>query len=347
TKNPARAMAIGVIAGGFTQMIFQLPFVIKTGWKISFCSIKKAFTNSGTRKVMLLVLPTIIGMAAYQINDVVSSTLAKRAGIGIYASLQYSLRLQELILGIFAVSIGSVILPDMAGLAQKKQWEDFTNLLIQSIKIIILISIPVTFYSLICGKEIISLVYKSKNFTDESVKMTLSVFHFHMIGLAFIALNRILAPAFYAQKNTTLPTFAGLFNFAVNITLASILVNSMSGAGIALSLSIASFANSVFLFASMPHLNSVKTKKIVVSFILYSLKITTFAFIASIPTYFSLSYFAKIFEGHGRFIFNGGVIACTALIFALVGFFLLIITGDKTIKIVIEKLLRKKPSTDA
>ena len=106
TKNPARAMAAGVIAGGFSQMLFQLPFVLRTKWRVSFASLKSAFTNPGTKRVMLLVLPTVVGMAAYQINDVVSSTLAKRAGIGIYASLQYSLRLQELILGIFAVSIG-------------------------------------------------------------------------------------------------------------------------------------------------------------------------------------------------------------------------------------------------
>lgn len=331
-QNPARAMAVGVIAGGFVQMIFQLPFVLKTGWRVSFTSIKSAFTNPGTKKVITLVLPTIIGMAAYQVNDIVSSTLAKRAGVGIYASLQYSLRLQELILGIFAVSIGSVILPDMAGFSKNKDWEKFTSLLTQAIKIIILIALPVTFYSLICGREIISLVYKSKNFTDESVKMTLSVFRFHMVGLSFIALNRILAPAFYAQQNTTLPTAAGIFNFAVNITLAAILVHSMSGAGIAFSLSLASLANTVFLFASMPRLKSVHTKKIVTSFVFYSLKIAFFSVVASIPTYFALPKLVKFFAGYGRFISNGAVVCISSLIFAFLGVVLLFVTKDELLQ---------------
>lgn len=78
TANPARAMAIGVITGGAVQALFQLPFVLKNNWKVTFASLPKAFSNPGTRKVIALVGPTIIGMAGYQINDIVSSALATR-----------------------------------------------------------------------------------------------------------------------------------------------------------------------------------------------------------------------------------------------------------------------------
>ncbi|MBQ3688018.1 MAG: murein biosynthesis integral membrane protein MurJ, partial [Treponema sp.] len=78
--NPARAMAVGVIAGGSVQAAFQLPFVFRCGWHLSFTSLKKAFSNPGTRTVLRLVGPTVIGMAAYQLNDIVSSALATRAG---------------------------------------------------------------------------------------------------------------------------------------------------------------------------------------------------------------------------------------------------------------------------
>ena len=114
-------MSVGVITGGVVQAVFQLPFVLKSGWKVSLTSFKKTFSNEGTKKVISLVIPTIVGMASYQLNDLVSTALAGRAGQGIVSSLQYSLRLQELILGIFAVSIGTVILPDLAGLAKKQK----------------------------------------------------------------------------------------------------------------------------------------------------------------------------------------------------------------------------------
>jgi putative peptidoglycan lipid II flippase len=117
TSNPARAMAIGVVTGGSIQAVFQWPFIRKTGWKMRLTSLRKTFQNPGTKKVISLIIPTIIGIAAYQLNDLVSTSMATRAGEGIASSLQFSLRLQELILGIFAVSIGTVILPDMSGLA--------------------------------------------------------------------------------------------------------------------------------------------------------------------------------------------------------------------------------------
>ncbi|MCI7037158.1 MAG: murein biosynthesis integral membrane protein MurJ, partial [Spirochaetia bacterium] len=127
TSNPARAMAIGVITGGTVQALFQLPFVLKNNWHITFTSLRKAFSNPGTKKVLALIGPTIIGMAGYQINDIVSSALATRAGEGVVSSLQYSLRLQELILGICAVTIGTVILPDLTGYAKKQEWDKFNN----------------------------------------------------------------------------------------------------------------------------------------------------------------------------------------------------------------------------
>ena len=163
TENPARAMSIGVVAGGVIQALFQWPFLHKTGWKVGFTSLRRTFSNPGTRKVVALIIPTIIGMAAYQLNDVVSTSMAKRVGEGIAASLQYSLRLQELILGIFAVSIGTVILPDLSGLANNKKWDEFNDMLIQAIKIMTVISIPVTAYSLVTGKELISLLYKKQS----------------------------------------------------------------------------------------------------------------------------------------------------------------------------------------
>ena len=337
----ARAMSIGVISGGCVQALFQLPFVLKTGWRFSFTTLKKAFTNPGTRRVMKLIVPTIIGMAAYQLNDVVSTALAGKAGTGIVSSLQYSLRLQELILGIFAVSIGTVILPDLSGLAKKEMWADFNAMLTQASKIMALISIPVTFFSLVCGKEIISLVYKSKQFSDESVRLTLVAFRMHIAGLFFIALNRIISPAFYAQGNTKSPTVAGIFGFAVNIGLALgvvLLHNDGTGAGIALALSVASFANTVALFLFLRKNKNLNVKAVTSGTICYAAKLVIFSIAASIPALLLKNTLSPFFESKGRLLGFGSLVALSALAFAIVGIALLVITKDEIVKIIIRKI---------
>ena len=337
----ARAMSIGVLIGGCVQAIFQLPFVIKTGWFCHFTSLKKAFKNPGTKKVIALVGPTVIGMAAYQLNDVISTALAGKAGTGIVSSLQYSLRLQELILGIFAVSIGTVILPDLSGLAKTQKWENFNRLLSQAIKIIALISIPVTFYSLVCGKEIISLVYKSKNFNDESVQLTLTAFRFHIAGLFFIAMNRVVAPAFYAQGNTKSPTLAGILGLAINMIFALILIKPMSGGGIALALTLGSLANSILLFVFLKKNKQIDVKAVVGGTILYSIKMAVLSVIAAIPATLVKNATSAFFAGRGRLVEFGGTVVLTAIVFAFAGILLLLITKDPVLASAKNMVLKK------
>ena len=344
-ENPARAMAVGVITGGVVQALFQLPFVLKNNWKITFTSLKNAFTNPGTRTVLKLIGPTIIGMACYQLNDLVSSVLANRTGVGVYSSIQYSLRLQELILGIFAVSIGTVILPDLTGFAKEKLWDKFNSMLTQAIKIMAVIAIPITFYALIMNRNLITLLFSSGKFNEESVSMTMKVFTFHIIGLYFIAVNRIISPAFYAQGNTILPTIAGIIDFVVNIALAAILVKPMSGPGIALALTIASAANTVALFLFLRKTPTIQVGAVVKSTLIYALKIIVFSVIASVPVYFLRAPILKLFAGHSRIISQGIPILITAVIFFIVGVGLLVITKDLIVQTIVNKLSRRKNST--
>lgn len=344
----ARAMSFGVITGGCFQVLFQWPFVKKTGWKTTITSIKKAFTNTGTRRVIGLVAPTILGMAAYQLNDLTSTAIAGRMGTGIVSALQYSLRLQELILGIFVVSISTVILPTLASYDTNKEYKKFNDLLLQTLKIIALITIPVTFYAIIAGKDIIKLVYMSRSFNEESVDLTYKMFFFHIIGLFFIGVNRVVTQAFYAQKNTALPTLAGILCFIVNIIAVFILSHFMGGEGVALALSVASVFNTATLFVFMGKLPSIKEGKkerregkeskiggeegsvILLPLLLYVVRIVCFSLIALCPTHFLMLYLKSTIGKVGnKLISSGGVLLISATAFALIGITLLFIFKDE------------------
>jgi putative peptidoglycan lipid II flippase len=327
--NPARAMAYGVLVGGTVQAAFQLPFVIKSGFRFSFVPLKKAFADPGTKKVLRLIGPTIIGMAAYQLNDLVSGILAGNAGQGVVSSLQYSLRLQELILGVFAVTIGTVILPDLSAHAARKDWGGFNGLLAQAMKIIALITIPVTFYSLVSGENIIILLFKSNRFSDESVALTLGAFVWHIAGLYFIALNRVIAPAFYAQSDTKSPTVAGIASFAANIALALALVGAMKGGGIALALSVASLVNTVILFVYLAKKDTVDFVMVLRSTSLYAIKMVALSIAAAFPIWYFHDAIYAPFSAHGRIIAQGVPLVVSLAAFACLGFALLAVTRDR------------------
>ena len=179
------------------------------------------------------------------------------------------------------------------------------------------------------GREIIQLVYKSRRFDENSVVLTLRAFRFHIAGLFFIAANRIISPAFYAQGNTKLPTLAGIIGFAVNITLAFALSFKWSGGGIAFALSAASLVNTIALFAFLKKLKAIDVKAAVHQTIFYSLKIIAFSIIASVPAWVAHKFFVRQFGGMGRLLGNGIPLALTAAVFGAVGIALLFVTKDR------------------
>jgi len=247
TANPARAMAVGVLVGGLLQTLCQLPAVIRAGWGFGLLGPLAAFRDPGVRRILRLIGPTIIGMAAYQLNELVSTAVASRTGIGVATSLTFSLRLLELVLGVFAVSAGTVLLPELSEAVAKKDWSRFTKSLGRSLDLIALVTIPVAVFSMAMGKEIVVLLFQAREFGAESAELTTNAFFFHMMGLYFIAANRIIAPAFYARGDSKSPTWAGIAAMGINIALAFALALPLSGGGIALALSIASAANTLFL----------------------------------------------------------------------------------------------------
>ncbi|MDR1574897.1 MAG: murein biosynthesis integral membrane protein MurJ [Treponema sp.] len=332
TENPARAMALGILIGGFLEAAIQFPFVLKQGQRFFFTGIRRAVTNPGTRKVLRLIGPTIIGMAAYQLNDLVSTALAGNAGEGVVSSLQYSLRLQELILGVFAVSIGTVLLPNLAEYAKTSRWDIYNERLIAAMDIIALITIPITFFSLAQGELLIRLLFQNRSFDETSVALTLSAFTFHMPGLFFIALSRILAPAFYAQSDSRSPTLAGIIAFAANMCLALILVRPLRGAGIALSLSLASVINTALLLAFLKKNPNIAVGRDLGSALVYTLKLSLLSGLAVIPVRVLSPRLLAIFAGRGRLISYGIPLAVNTLIFAALGIALLFATRDRNLR---------------
>jgi putative peptidoglycan lipid II flippase len=341
TKNPARAMAAGILAGGFLEAAIQFPFVLKMGQRFFITGLKRAASNPGTRKVLRLISPTIIGMAAYQINDLVSTALAGRAGEGVVSSLQYSLRLQELILGVFAVSIGTVLLPNLAEYAKTSQWDIYNKRLIQALDIIALITIPITFFSLAEGENLIRLLFQNRSFDESSVSLTLAAFTFHIPGLYFIALNRVLAPAFYAQSDTKSPALAGIISFAVNIVLAAVLVRPFRGAGIAFALSFASAVNTVLLLVFLRrNANVVLGSQEFGAVLIYILKLSIISVLAVIPLRFLSPVLHSFFAGKGRLVSFGAPFAINVIAYAVTGLAMLGLLRDRYIFALV-KMFRK------
>jgi putative peptidoglycan lipid II flippase len=163
-----------------------------------------------------------------------------------------------------------------------------------------------------------------------------------MPGLFFIALNRVLAPAFYAQSDTKSPTLAGIISFLVNMVLAAVLVRPFRGAGIALALSIASAVNTILLFAFLRRNAHITVGRALGSSLIYMLKLMLFSGLAAAPLYFLSPILLALFAGKGRIVSYGAPLAINAAAFALLGIGLLFVSRDRQLGAFIRILQGRK-----
>ena len=115
-----RTLAVGVVAGGILQLAIQIPALMKSGWKIRF---NIDFNHPGVRRVAKLIVPVIFGVGIVQINVLVDTQFASYLAEGSVTAIHIADRVMELVLGVYAVAISTVILPLLSRQAALRQMD--------------------------------------------------------------------------------------------------------------------------------------------------------------------------------------------------------------------------------
>ena len=294
SSDPARALSVGVLAGGFMQTAVQFPFMLKTLFRFRFVRLKKAFAEPLVKKSSKMILATLFGTGAYQINILLTTNFASKAGVGVVSSLRFSARIEELILGIFVVSLSTVILPELVENAKSGNSAALEKNLSSALNFVAFVSIPAVIFTVFNSDEMVKLLFGFGKFDGTSVTLTSDALRFRIAGLFFIAVSRIMISLFYAFEKTNVPIFAGLTSIVVNFVAAYFLVGSLAGGGIALASAVAAFSCAAILFGSYFFFlkGSLKLGKVFVCFA----KISIISVVSILPEFFFKSHVYTFFE---------------------------------------------------
>ena len=153
---PIYAIAWGVFGAGIIQVLIQIPALVKMGLLPKF---QLNMQHPGVRKVMYLMVPGIIAGGVSQINMLIDTILASLLPTGSPSWLYVSDRLMQLPLGIFAIAIGTVILPRLSSLFVTENKIAFSNTLDWSIRLILLIGVPAVVGLIMLAEPIILTLF--------------------------------------------------------------------------------------------------------------------------------------------------------------------------------------------
>lgn len=249
-------MAWGVLAGGAMQLGFQVPALIRAGFRFQPLI---DFSDPGLRRILIMMGPAILGNAATQINVLVNSNIASeivdsvRGADGSVSWLNYAFRFMQLPLGLFGVAIASATLPAVSRSAASENWEEFRRTLSRSLGLVFLLTIPSSAGLLLVGRAMIGAVYEGGKFDSYDTQQTGMALSCFAIGLAGYSALKVLSPAFYALKDSRTPMLVSLGSVVVNYALARTMVDvfHFGHAGLAISTSGIALFSSVTLFLLM------------------------------------------------------------------------------------------------
>lgn len=242
-REPAYALGIGVLAGGVLQFFFQVPFLSKRGIRYRF----RLKVSSGVKRVFMLMVPGALGAGVYQVNALVSQFIAAFLEEGTVAALRFSLTLIELVLGIFIISITTVILPVLSEKASKGDREGMKKNLSFALRLCVLITLPSTIGLMVLRHEVITMLFRYGRFTENSVRMVATALVYHAFGLAGIGGTRVLVQMFFSMKDMKTPVYIAAGAMIVNLVLCYYLARPLRLGGIALAGSISSYCQFIFL----------------------------------------------------------------------------------------------------
>ncbi len=251
---PVFALAWGVLFAGVIQLLFQFPSM----YRLELVPRPRWDTrDEGVRRILKLMVPALFGVSVSQINLLLDTVLASFLPTGSVSWLYYSDRLAELPLGIFGIAIATVILPNLSAHRAAARETQFSGTLDWALRWVLLIGVPSALALMVLAEPILITLFQYGELTATDVTMSALSLRAYSLGLIAFMLVKVLAPGFYARKDTATPVKIGIVamvaNMLLNLTLALPLMYlwNIGHVGLALATSLAAMLNAALLFRGL------------------------------------------------------------------------------------------------
>ncbi|HEX3889698.1 MAG TPA: murein biosynthesis integral membrane protein MurJ [Verrucomicrobiae bacterium] len=242
------ALAFGVLVAGVAQAAFQVPTLWREGFRYRWVS---PWRNETVRLVVTRMIPGTIGVAAFQINVLLTQAIAFWVGPHIVASFNYAVRLMELPQGMFGISLATFLLPTLTGLALDKNYPEFRKTLCHGVSTLLFANLIAAILLVVLAEPIVRLLFERGAFTADSTQRASLALICLAPGLVAFSTVNILARAFFALGDTKTPMKISLACLAMNLILAVMLILPLKQRGLGIANTITSIANAGLLFFAL------------------------------------------------------------------------------------------------
>lgn len=258
-------LSIGALIAIFSQFFLLIVYGYKNKYRYRF---RLDFKDANIRKMAILAFPAILGTSVAQINLLIDRTLASSIAVGGITALNYSSTLSVVIIGIFVLSISSILYPKISKICAENRMDELITVLSGAISAVNVMVIPAIVGLMIFAEPIIVLLFGRGEFDSQAIAMTSSALFFYSIGIIGLSHREILTNTFYSLQDTKTPMINAAIAMVLNIILNLILSVFLGISGLALATSISSiFCTLLLLINLRKKIGNLGLKTISLSFI--------------------------------------------------------------------------------
>ena len=262
--QPITIVAIATLVGGIGQLAIQWPPLSREGFRYRLVLDVK---DEGLHRVLLLMGPGTLGMAATQINVFVNTVLATGEGTGAVSWLDFAFRLMYLPIGLFGVSIATAATPAISRMVAEGNFERIRTTLASALGLMLFLNLPATIGLIVLARPIIAVIFEHGEFTAADTLATAAALQLYAIGLIGYSIVRIVSPTFYALGRSRIPVMVSAGSVLLNVILNVTLVRSMGYRGLALGTSITAILNAAIqMFLLRREIHGIGGSRIAASF---------------------------------------------------------------------------------
>jgi putative peptidoglycan lipid II flippase len=249
--EPIYAQCVGVMVGGALQLGIQLPALHRIGMLprigVRWRALRAAWADPGTRKIVKLMLPALIGVSGAQISLLINTQIASYLAPGSVTWIGYADRLMEFPSAMLGVALGVVLMPQLAAARAAQDDVRYSAMLDWGLRLIVLLAVPCAVALLVFPVPLVAVLFHNGAFDDASVRRTADALAGYGVGLLGIVSIKVLAAGYYARHDMRTPMRISLAALALTQLFNLLFVPQLQHAGLTLSIGLAQLVNAALL----------------------------------------------------------------------------------------------------
>ncbi|MEO6396856.1 MAG: murein biosynthesis integral membrane protein MurJ [Tepidiformaceae bacterium] len=238
-------LAVGVVIGAALHLAIQLPGLLRERMRYS---PSFDWRDPATREVARLMGPRVVGLAAAQVNFLVTIYFGSKIGSSAISNLNYAWLLAGLPLALFGIALSTAVFPRLAGHAAEEDMTALTQTISRVFRVIMFLTIPAALGLALLRFPATVVLLQRGEFSSADAAVTASALGFYCLGIVPLAGIEIHSRGFYALGDTRTPVILAVLAVSLNFFLSAVLWQRYEFRGLAFAVSASAWLEWLFLY---------------------------------------------------------------------------------------------------